>query len=365
MESLSPQVVSAAKLLILNPNEFDLWKMRIEQYFLMTDYSLWEVILNDARTLMEAIKKQFGGNKETKKMAMLTIRARRFIQRTGRNLGALGLICQRWNAITATGEEQVRDELKLKLYKFQTSSKNLSQLLASQTNDKTRLGYDNQVFNSFVFDWDEMFSSESDVRTFMPPKPDLVFHDAPTVNETVPTAFNVEPSTTKPTQDLSQLNRFSAPIIEDWVFDSDDESEEFAHLIKDYDYYEKMVQKSVRNHALRGNHQHYARMTHPNPQRHVVPTTVLTRSRIVPLSAARPVNTAVPQTKVHHQRPVPHGVHKPYSLLRRHINHSPSPPASNFHQKVTTAKAPQVNVVKGVKGNWVWKPKCPILDYVS
>nr|GEY79659.1 zf-CCHC domain-containing protein/DUF4219 domain-containing protein/UBN2 domain-containing protein [Tanacetum cinerariifolium] len=42
-----PQVVvSAAKLPILNPNEFDLWKMRIEQYFLMTDYSLWEVILN-------------------------------------------------------------------------------------------------------------------------------------------------------------------------------------------------------------------------------------------------------------------------------------------------------------------------------
>nr|GEX24177.1 hypothetical protein [Tanacetum cinerariifolium] len=46
MESLSPQVVVTAKLLILNPNEFDLWKMRIEQYFLMTDYSLWEVILN-------------------------------------------------------------------------------------------------------------------------------------------------------------------------------------------------------------------------------------------------------------------------------------------------------------------------------
>nr|GEZ80344.1 hypothetical protein [Tanacetum cinerariifolium] len=44
--SLSPQVVSAAKLLILNPNKFDLWKMRIEQYFLMTDYYLWEVILN-------------------------------------------------------------------------------------------------------------------------------------------------------------------------------------------------------------------------------------------------------------------------------------------------------------------------------
>nr|GEV05217.1 ribonuclease H-like domain-containing protein [Tanacetum cinerariifolium] len=46
MDSFNPQVVAATKLPILNPNEFDLWKMRIEQYFLMTDYSLWEVILN-------------------------------------------------------------------------------------------------------------------------------------------------------------------------------------------------------------------------------------------------------------------------------------------------------------------------------
>nr|GFD22920.1 hypothetical protein [Tanacetum cinerariifolium] len=122
MESLSPQVVAAAKLSILNPNKFDLWKMRIEQYFLMTDYSLWEVILNgdsptptravdgvvqdvapttteqklakknelktrgnllmslpdkhqlkfnthkDAKSLMEAIEKRFGWNKETKKV---------------------------------------------------------------------------------------------------------------------------------------------------------------------------------------------------------------------------------------------------------------------------------------------------------
>nr|GEV94069.1 hypothetical protein [Tanacetum cinerariifolium] len=122
MKSLSPQVVSAAKLPILNPNEFDLWKTMIEQYFLMTDYSLWEVILNgdspastrviecvvqpvapttteqrlarknelkargtllmalpnkhqlkfnihkDSKTLIEAIEKKFGGNKETKKV---------------------------------------------------------------------------------------------------------------------------------------------------------------------------------------------------------------------------------------------------------------------------------------------------------
>nr|GEV09087.1 putative ribonuclease H-like domain-containing protein [Tanacetum cinerariifolium] len=39
-------MVAAAKLLVLNPSEFKLWKMRIEQYFLMMDYALWEVIVN-------------------------------------------------------------------------------------------------------------------------------------------------------------------------------------------------------------------------------------------------------------------------------------------------------------------------------
>nr|GEX13251.1 ribonuclease H-like domain-containing protein [Tanacetum cinerariifolium] len=146
--------------------------------------------------------------------------------------------------------EKERDELKLKLDKFQTSSNNLSLLLASQTSDKTRLGYDNHVFNSTVFDYDEMFSSEFDVSmptslvydrfksgegyhavpppytgTFVPPKPDLFFHDARTINETVPTDLSVEPSPTKPDMDLSKSIRPSTPVIKDWVSDSEDESE--------------------------------------------------------------------------------------------------------------------------------------------
>nr|GEY13744.1 hypothetical protein [Tanacetum cinerariifolium] len=39
-------MVAAAKLPVLNPGEFKLWKMRIKQYFLMTDYALREVIVN-------------------------------------------------------------------------------------------------------------------------------------------------------------------------------------------------------------------------------------------------------------------------------------------------------------------------------
>nr|GEU93526.1 putative ribonuclease H-like domain-containing protein [Tanacetum cinerariifolium] len=240
----------------------------------------------------------------------------------------------------------------------------------------------------------------------------LVFHDAPNVNETVHTAFNVELSLTKPDKYLSHTHRPSAPIIEDWVFDLEDDSKaelsqnapsfvqpikqvktprpsikhvenyipaanhktaiqkpkthgnnrnkkacfvckSLAYLIKDCDYYEKKIaQTPVKNHAKRGNYQHYARKTHPNPQRHVVPTAVLTKSKLVPLIAARPVTTAVPQPHGTRPRPVKTIVTKPHSPPRRNINRRPSPKPSNFPQKVTTVKAPKVNVVKGVQGNW-------------
>nr|GFA02532.1 hypothetical protein [Tanacetum cinerariifolium] len=146
--------------------------------------------------------------------------------------------------------KQERDDSKLKLEKFQTSSKNLSQLLASQTNDKPILGYDTQAFTNSMFDYDELFSSKTDeglpaspiydryqsgegyhavpplyTGTFMQPKTDLVFHDAPNVTETIHTAFNVELSPTKPDKAFSHTHRPLAPIIEDWVSNSEDDSE--------------------------------------------------------------------------------------------------------------------------------------------
>nr|GFA44273.1 hypothetical protein [Tanacetum cinerariifolium] len=45
-----------AKLPILNPREYDLWLMRIEKYFLMTDYSLWEVIKNGNKVLKRTVE---------------------------------------------------------------------------------------------------------------------------------------------------------------------------------------------------------------------------------------------------------------------------------------------------------------------
>ncbi|GJX84050.1 retrovirus-related pol polyprotein from transposon TNT 1-94 [Tanacetum coccineum] len=44
-----------ARLPILNLGEYDLWLMRIEQYFLMTDYSHWEVIMNGNKVLKRIV----------------------------------------------------------------------------------------------------------------------------------------------------------------------------------------------------------------------------------------------------------------------------------------------------------------------
>ena len=37
---------TTAKLPILKQNEYDLWRLRIEQYFMVQDYALWDIIKN-------------------------------------------------------------------------------------------------------------------------------------------------------------------------------------------------------------------------------------------------------------------------------------------------------------------------------
>nr|GFD60645.1 hypothetical protein [Tanacetum cinerariifolium] len=50
-------------------------------------------------------------------------------------------------------------------------------------------------------------------------------NDAPNVSESVATVVHVESSSNKPSKDMSKILRPDAPIIEDWTFDSEDETE--------------------------------------------------------------------------------------------------------------------------------------------
>nr|GEU32597.1 putative ribonuclease H-like domain-containing protein [Tanacetum cinerariifolium] len=629
MDSLSPQVVSTAKIPILNPNEFDLWKMRIEQYFLMTDYSLWEVILNgdslvptrivegvvqpvapttdeqklarknelkargtllmalldkhqlkfnshkDAKTLMEAFEKLqklvsqleiHGRNKadledkslddlfnslkiyETKvklssststksynlafvsssqtdittnsvsvvvnvfavglklpasplpnidvddleemdlrwHMAMLTMRARRFLQKTGRNFGANGtasmgfdmtnvewynchikghfaIECrspkdqrrsdtaepQRRTVLVETstsnalfsqydgtgsydGSYQAKEEPKnfafiafsshssssssnneypltgletvearLLVYKqnesiFKENFKMLNievqlrdtalvtirqKLEATEKDrDDLKLKLENwppsNLYDRFVPSGGYHAVSPPFTGTFIPPKPDLVFYTAPS-DKTEHLSFNVQVSPTKAEQALSPLPKPSAPINEDWISDSEEDSQTQApkvapsfaqstkhvksprhpgqplqatipvvttvpvrfktpchglrrnkkacfvcksvdHLIKDCDFHSKKLDQRT-----------YA-------SRH-------TRKQHASLSPSKPVSATLPNLRMTRPRHAYHVVTKSNLPIRRHLPRSPSLKHSNSPPKVTAANAPMDN----------------------
>ncbi|GJT61622.1 hypothetical protein Tco_1005155 [Tanacetum coccineum] len=61
MDQDSAHMVAASKVPMLKPGEFELWRMRIEQYIQMIDYALWEVIENGATlpkiAVVEGVKK--------------------------------------------------------------------------------------------------------------------------------------------------------------------------------------------------------------------------------------------------------------------------------------------------------------------
>nr|GEX40389.1 hypothetical protein [Tanacetum cinerariifolium] len=246
--------------------------------------------------------------------------------------------------------EQERYDLKLKLEKFQTSSKNLSQLLANQTNDTTRLGYDNHVFNNSMFDCDEMFSSESDVS--MPASPVYARYKSGEGYHDVPPPYTgtfMPPNLIWFFMMLLLLMRLSLlPSILSLVLLSPPKIclnpiDLLPLSLKTGSQTQKMNMRPVEHPILAAN----LKTDIPKPKGYV-----LTRSKLVPLSAARPVTTDVPYNNVIRPRPAKTVITKPHSPPRRTINRSSSPKPSNFPPKVTTVKAPKVNVVKGVKENW-------------
>ncbi|GJW84150.1 hypothetical protein Tco_0157295 [Tanacetum coccineum] len=55
MDQDSAHMVAASKVPMLKPGEYEIWRMRIEQYIQMIDYALWEVIENGATLLKTTI----------------------------------------------------------------------------------------------------------------------------------------------------------------------------------------------------------------------------------------------------------------------------------------------------------------------
>nr|GFB04599.1 hypothetical protein [Tanacetum cinerariifolium] len=252
--------------------------------------------------------------------------------------------------------EQERDDLKLKLKKFQFSSKNLTDLITSQKTSIHDLGY---------------VSSEDDFAS-----------------DRLPPSGGYHLSPSKPEQDLS--SRPSAPIIEDWVFDSEEDDipqvskdvPSFAQspeLVKSPRHSGQLCQAPIpvapsdcdfhtrklanKPYASRDIHKQYAPVNHSKFLLHKVPAAASPKSQSVLTTADRTVSAVKPNFSKTRPKLASHAVYKSKSPLRRHLPRHPSSNSRNSSLRVTATKAFAVSAAQGKKGTWVWRPKCLVLDH--
>nr|GEY00753.1 ribonuclease H-like domain-containing protein [Tanacetum cinerariifolium] len=302
MEARATKTMTA-KLPILNAREYDLWLMRIEQYFLMTDYSLWEVIKNGNKVLKRTVgtseetyepisaKEKLDRRNEMKargtllmalpnkhqlkilthksksinvafvssnspsstneadtttsgvstthtqedleqidhddleemdlhwEMAMLTIRARRFMKRTGRNLDM-------------NGRRIGFDKSKVECFNCHKNGHFARECRAPKNQDNRGRERIDQIRDIMQFPLPL-------IGNYIPPKHDLRLIDEHFESVSVDVISNISPSDVKTVETIDvnhkgvlsteepkpiMKNNFSPLIIEDWH--SDDESEE-------------------------------------------------------------------------------------------------------------------------------------------
>ncbi|GJV75600.1 ribonuclease H-like domain-containing protein [Tanacetum coccineum] len=240
--------------------------------------------------------------------------------------------------------------------------------------NKAGLGYDSQMNDNEVVN--TVFNSkESDVDDS--PVNDRFKTDDSVYKAKVSETITIASKTTKDSLEKPKTVRPSAPIIEDWDTDSDNDcvfrpkpdqtkpkftkinfvksdenvksvnkenthrQEDFNHLIKDCDFHDKKIvekpvlnnkgrvtgQREIRpvwNNAQRVNHQN--KFTHPHPKRNFVPTTVVTKSGQVPVNtakqssprAATSISTTRPVNTAAPKSKVNDALPKTYSYFKAH-----------------------------------------------
>nr|GFA51466.1 hypothetical protein [Tanacetum cinerariifolium] len=249
-------------------------------------------------------------------------------------------------------------------------------LLDSQQGDKSKtgLGYNSQGVDSTVLENQENKKTSKGyhavpppyTRNFMPSKPDLVLANEHVVSESVTSLPNIAKNKVKTSE--TTLKNVIAPIIEDWVSDSEDEDEiktesnqikpSFAKVkfVKPTEHV-KSPRKSIKKEE--NNRQtNYLRKNSQSPR-------VLTKSGL------KTLNTACPKSTVNDTKPSSNVFHQTHSPVRRTFNQRTAPKNSDLKEKINTVKgkvttAGKKAVVSIVQGNgknavkssayWIWRP---------
>nr|GEY83293.1 ribonuclease H-like domain-containing protein [Tanacetum cinerariifolium] len=374
-----------AKLPILNPGKYDPWFMRIEQYFLMTDYSLWEVIKNGNKVLKRIVRTSEETYEPTSAEEKLDKR---------NEMKARGTLLMAF-----PNKDQMKNKAELETIILDDLYNNLKiyepELLGSS--------HTNQNLQNMAF-----VSSNSPSST----------------NEADTTASGVSIAHTQEEPKSVRKNNFSPPIIEDWHLDDESEEEisptievknvkpsvekikfvkparetvkteespkqhkhhprgnqrnwnnlmsqrlgsnfkminKACYVYGSFEYLQYVCDKRdvrpMRNNSNRVDKKNFAnKLTHSHPKRGFVPQAVLTRSGKINTAgasvttAARPVNTTGSKSTMNHPRLISNAFKRGHSQVIRPFNKYSAYNKMIFNKETKTAQAKEiVDLKKRVK----------------
>nr|GEW65043.1 hypothetical protein [Tanacetum cinerariifolium] len=350
-------------------------------------------------------------------MAMLIIRARRFMKRTGRNLDMngqrIGFDKSKVECFNCHKNGHFERECKAPKNQDNSSREYGRKTVLVETPTENALiaqdGIGGFVNSSKILEKQENKSNKEYhavpppfISNYMPPKRDLRLIDEYFERVSVDVISNIAPSDVKTVKTINvnhkgvfsteepkpvMKNNFSPPIIKDWH--SDDESEEeISPTVKvktvkpsvEKIKYVKPTRDTVKSEESPKNHKHHPRGNQQNWNNLIgfVPQAVLTRSVKINTAgvsvntAARPVNTAGSKSTVNHPSLKSKAYKRGHLQDTRPNNKFLANKNSIFNKKVNTVSVNdstardravvsknirrEVNVVKA-SACWVWKAK--------
>ncbi|GKC03924.1 hypothetical protein Tco_0995534, partial [Tanacetum coccineum] len=310
-----------------------------------------------------------------------------------------------------------KDDLKLKLEKFETSSKKLTDLLnmfvsASDSSMNEIEEENNQVNDRFKKVEGYHAVPPHYTGNYMPSRPDLSFAGLDdsvyktNVIETITSVSRNESTASKSSKDnLEQPKdvRPSPPIVEEWESNSDDDrvtrpsiEQQAENLRKsqsprvDKRNWNVLITQKLRGsfefhkkaHFVCGSLNHLIKDFLTKSGNVLVNTVKQSSSRAaLSNSTTRYVNTTASRPTMNGAKPCSNVFHKSHSSVKRTIYQSTAHKNSDFKEKVNTAKVNNVttpgtkavvSVVHGHEENavkslacWIWRPTGKVIDHFS
>ncbi|GJY16695.1 ribonuclease H-like domain-containing protein [Tanacetum coccineum] len=241
MDLETAQTTITTKFPILKQGEYDMWRLRIEQYFQVQVYALWDVIENgnsfkpvpqtttnangsltslipgpvttkekDAQTLFAAIQTRFGGNEATKK-TQKTLLKQMYENFSAPSTESLDSIFNRLQKIVSQlailGENISQEDLNLKFLRSLPSEWNTHVVVWRNKHDLDTMSFDD-LYNNFKIVKQEVKGTASSSSSSQ----NMAFVSSPSSTNEVNTAYGVSTANTQVSPASTQVSTASTQV---------------------------------------------------------------------------------------------------------------------------------------------------------